>query len=124
MNMSKYYEYRKKIRALYDHEPCSSNDLGSKILELKDKNRCIVSMSLDLNAYYIQAQLEDDTPFEKINKICDAILRRIGYYIVDNIDSIPDLDPEDKDELRSILNNPSAVYCDHIIIGNMIKINL
>ena len=124
MDMSKYYEYRQKIRALYDQEPFSSNDLGSKILEIKDKNRCIVSLSLDLNAYYIQAQFEDGTPFEKVNKICDSILKRIGYYLSDNIDSIPDLEPEDKDAIRSMLNNPAATYCDHIVIGNMVKINL
>lgn len=124
MDMSKYYEYRKKIRALYDQEPCSSNDLGSTILEIKDKNRCVVSMSLDLNRYYIEAQFEEGTPFEKVNKVLDSILKRIGYYLSSNLDSIPDIDMEEKKDIEEMIMNPAATYCDHIVIGNMVKINL
>lgn len=124
MDMSKYYEYRKKIRTLYDQEPSSNNDLGSTILEIKDKNKCVVSMSLDLSNYYIEAEFDEGTPFDKVNKVLDTILRRIGYFLVGNIDNIPDLDEDEKKEVESLITDPAATYCDHMVIGNLVKINL
>ena len=124
MHMDKYYEYRKKIRTLYDQEPYSHNDLGSSILEVKDKNKCVVSISMNLSAYYIEIECEEGTPFEKVNRITDTILKRIGYFLINNIDSISDLETEERREIESMITHPAATYCDHIVIGNMIKINL
>ena len=124
VEMNKYYEYRKKIRTLYDQEPSSNNDLGSTILEIKDKNKCIISISLDLSKYYIEVEFEENTSFEKITKITDTILKRIGYFLINNMDSITDLTLEERKEFESMILNPTAIYCDHIIIGNIVKINL
>lgn len=124
MDMNKYYEYRKKIRTLYDQEPYSKNDLGSSIMEIKDKNKCVLSISLQLGNYYIEVECEEGTPVEKVNKIADNILKRIGYYLSNNIDSIPDLTSEERKEVEFMITGIGFTYCDHMVIGNMIKINL
>lgn len=122
--MNKYYEYRKKFRDLYAKEPCSSNDLGSSILEIKDKNKCVVSISMDLNAYYIEVEFDESTDPGKIKKVTDSIVRRIGYFLSANLDSIEVSSEEERDDIERTLNEPIALYCDYFVIGNMLKINL
>ena len=46
--------------------------------EIKDKNKCVLSISLELGNYYIEVECEEGTPVEKVNKIADNILKRIG----------------------------------------------
>ena len=124
MDMNKYYEYRKKIRALYDREPSSRNDLGCSIMEVREKNKCVISVSIQLNNYYIEATCDEGTSVEKVNNIADIIVRRIGYFLSNNINSIPDLTPEEKIELEFMISGIGSTYCDYIVIGNVIKINL
>lgn len=124
MDMNKYYEYRQKIRTLYDQEPSSRNDLGSSVMEVREKNKCVISISFDIGKYYIEAECEEGTPINKVDKICNSILDRVGYFLSDNLDSIPDIDEEDKKSIEFMITSSSYNFCDHIIIGNMIKINL
>lgn len=124
MDMNKYYEYRQKIRTLYDQEPSSRNDLGSSVMEVREKNKCVISISFDIGKYYIEAECEEGTPTNKVSKICDTILDRIGYFLSDNLDSIPDIDETDKKAIEHMITSIGYSFCDHMIIGNMIKINL
>lgn len=124
MDMNKYYEYRKKIRNLYDQEPSSRNDLGSSIMEIRDKNKCVISMSLQLGNYYIEAECAEGTPDNKVNSIADSIAKRIGYFLSNNIDSIPGLTPEEKKEIEYMISGIGSTYCDIVVLGTMIKINL
>ena len=93
-------------------------------MEVREKNKCVVSISFDIGKYYIEAECEEGTPINKVDKICNSILDRVGYFLSDNLDSIPDIDEEDKKSIEFMITSSSYNFCDHIIIGNMIKINL
>lgn len=124
MDMQKYYENRAKLRKLYDIEPYCKNDLFCSIFEVRDKNKCIVSTAISLGQYYIEVEFEEGTSIEEMSKHANTILKRIGYFLSNNIDLIPNLSQDDKRELEFMITSSQSIYCDHMIIGNMLKINL
>lgn len=124
MDMQKYYENRAKLRKLYDIEPYCKNDLFCSIFEVRDKNKCIVSTTISLEQYYIEVEFEEGTSIEEMSKHTNTILKRIGYFLSNNIDLIPNLSQDDRKELEFMIINSESTYCDHMIIGNMLKINL
>ena len=122
-HMEKYYKFRQEIHKLYDHDVYNTGDLCSKVLGIRDKEKCIESAKIALQSYTINIELAADTTAEKQTEIIDKIARCIGYYIVDNRDKI---DPKiNEDTLFSgYITSSNHMYCDIIVIGNSITFNL
>ena len=82
--MEVYYNYRKLIHKLYNEDTQCNGDLFSSILELRDKNKCVSSISMKLNEYNINVEFEEGTEESKKTKILDKIVNRLGIFISNN----------------------------------------
>lgn len=120
--MDKYYKFRQEIHKLYDHDVYNTGDLCSKILGIRDKEKCVESVKIALQNYSISIELSSDTNMKKRTEITNKITKSIGYYIIDNRDKLDSNIVEDE-SFDTFISNPS-LYCDIIIIGNYIMINL
>lgn len=121
--MEKYYKFRKEIHKLYDHDVYNTGDLCSKILGIRDKEKCIESAKIALQSYTINIELAADTTIEKQTEIINKVTRCIGYYIVDNRDKI---DPKINEDplFDTYITSYNPMYCDIIVIGKSITFNL
>ena len=121
--MEKYYKFRKEIHKLYDHDVYNTGDLCSKVLEIRDKEKCIESAKIALQSYTINIELAADTTIEKQTEIINKVARCIGYYIVDNRDKI---DPKINEDplFDTYITSYNPMYCDIIVIGKSITFNL
>ena len=121
--MKRYYEFRKEIHKLYDHDVYCTGDLYSKILEIRDKERCVESVNIDLSHYSINLELSTDTTGSKTLQIINKISNNIGIYILNNKDL---LDPEITNDaaFETYLTSPMHPFCDTIVIGDSITFNL
>ena len=72
-HMEKYYKFRKEIHKLYDHDVYNTGDLCSKVLGIRDKEKCIESAKIALQSYTINIELAADTTVEKQTEIIDKI---------------------------------------------------
>ena len=117
--MEKYYKFRKEIQKLYKNDVYNTGDLCSKILGIRDKEKCIESIRIDLDSYTINIELSQDTTDKKKSEIVEKIARSIGYYIVDNRDKI---DPEinEDESFETYITSANHLYCDIIIIGKSV----
>ena len=122
-HMEIYYKFRQEIHKLYDHDVYNTGDLCSKVLGIRDKEKCIESIKISLESYTINIELSADTTVEKQTEIIDKIARCIGYYIVDNRDKI---DPKINEDtlFGGYITSSNHMYCDIIVIGNSITFNL
>lgn len=122
-HMEKYYKFRQEIHKLYDHDVYNTGDLCSKVLGIRDKEKCIESIKIALESYTINIELAADTTVEKQTEIIDKIAKCIGYYIVDNRDKI---DPKINEDtlFGGYIASYNHMYCDIIVIGNSITFNL
>ena len=122
-HMEKYYKFRQEIHKLYDHDVYNTGDLCSKVLGIRDKEKCIESAKIALQSYTINIELAADTTAEKQTEIIDKIARCIGYYIVDNRDKI---DPKINEDplFDTYITSYNPMYCDIIVIGKSITFNL
>ena len=136
--MEKYYKFRKEIHKLYDHDVYNTGDLCSKVLEIRDKEKCIESAKIvgirekekyiksakiALQSYTINIELAADTTIEKQTEIINKVAKCIGYYIVDNRDKI---DPKINEDplFDTYITSYNPMYCDIIVIGKSITFNL
>ncbi len=121
--MKRYYEFRKEIHKLYDHDVYNTGDLCSKILEIRDKERCVESIKIDLSHYSVDLELSPDITVSKTLQIIDKIANTIGRYILNNKDQ---LSPEitNDDDFESYLISSTHPFCDTIVIGNSVTFNL
>ena len=122
-HMEKYYKFRQEIHKLYDRDAYNTGDLCSKVLGIRDKEKCIESAKIALQSHTINIELAADTTIEKQTEIIDKIARCIGYYIVDNRDKI---DPKINEDtlFGTYITSSNHMYCDIIVIGNSITFNL
>ena len=121
--MEKYYKFRKEIHKLYDHDVYNTGDLCSKVLGIRDKEKCIESAKIALQSYTINIELAADTTIEKQTEIINKIAKCIGYYIVDNRDKIDPKINEDP-SFDTYVTSYNNMYCDIIVIGKSITFNL
>ena len=121
--MEKYYKFRKEIHKLYDHDVYNTGDLCSKVLGIRDKEKCIESAKIALQSYTINIELAADTTIEKQTEIINKVANCIGYYIVDNRDKI---DPKINEDplFDTYIASYNPMYCDIIVIGKSITFNL
>ena len=118
-HMEKYYKFRKEIHKLYDHDVYNTGDLCSKVLGIRDKEKCIESAKIALQSYTINIELAADTTVEKQTEIINKVAKCIGYYIVDNRDKI---DPKINEDplFDSYITSYNNMYCDIIVVGKSI----
>lgn len=121
--MKQYYEFRKEIHKLYDHDVYNTGDLCSGILEIRDKEKCIESIKIDLSHYSIDLELSQNTSESKTLQIIDKITNSIGRYILNNKNQL-DSEIINNDNFETYLISPSHPFCDTIIIGNSVTFNL
>lgn len=123
MDMGSYYNFREKIKTLYNNSFPNSTDLCGKLLELKDKNKNIIGMDIRLSQYCIEIDVDDNITLVEKQKIADSAMRRIGYYISSNSNYL-NIPENDRYSFDSFLGSVPYLYCDYTVIGNTITINL
>lgn len=116
--MKKYYEFRKTARKLYDND-VQYGDLCGSILHIRDKNKCIDSIQLNISSYEVVVEFESGTDENKKNSILSLIIEEIRKFVRSNIDKLP---IENVNEFKAYIYSP--MICDVIIIGDIIKISL
>lgn len=117
----KYYEFRKEIRKLYKNDVRLNGDLCSKILEIRDKERCVEYINVSLADFNISIEVSEDTPEDKTNSIVDTIIRRISKFIADNIN---ELNITDRELFTKFIDPSGYLLCDVIVLGKSITIYL
>lgn len=123
IEMSKYYNFRKEVRKLYQNDAQNIGDLCCKILEIRDKYRSVESIELKLQEYTINVELSENISATKKQEIISKIALVIGYYIVNNrilLDESINNDPD----FEIFINSNNMIYCDIIVVGNSITFNL
>ena len=123
IDMHKYYAFRTEIRKLYDHDVNQCGDLCCKILEIRDKHRCINSIDIDISGYSIKVTLADGTSENKVQEIMNKIATAIGYFIVLNRSNIDPAINDDPD-FETFINAPNYIFCDIIRVGQIIQFSL
>ena len=121
ITMASYYNFRKAFRSLYDHDVNQCGDLCVKLLEIRDKYRCVNMINIAIQSYSVEVELADGTSPEKRLEIINKICTSIGIFLVNNRDKIECNNPDDLDK---ILNAPNFVFCDIACVGNIISITL
>lgn len=123
MSMADYYNYRKAIRSLYDNDVNQCGDLCVKLLEIRDKYRCVNMINIAIQSYSIEVELAEGTSSNKRMEIINKICNSIGTFLVNNRQSI---NPEysESDEFDKFLNAPNFIFCDIAVVGNNIQITL
>jgi hypothetical protein len=121
IEMSKYYNGRKAIRTLYNHDTYKNGDLYCSVLEVRDRHRCVNSISIDTVAYAIYVDLEDNTSDSMKSTIIGQLANAIKDYIVKNINELED---KSKSDVNMILSTSGIAFCDISVVGNSIRIIL
>ena len=125
--MKDYYTQRVEIQKLYIHDT-HYGDLAGALLGVREANRYIESMRLNIQSFQIRIELIEGKDEEEckeilynIDSIYNKIKSIIDKFIVDNIDQVTD-----SDTANEIKSNISKGYCYYDIshIGNMIDISL
>jgi hypothetical protein len=123
MTMKDYYNFRKEIRNLYKNDVNQCGDLCVKLLEIRDKYRCVNLINIAIQTFSVDVELADGTSVNKRNEIIGKICNSIGTFLVNNRNNI---NPEyaNSDEFDKFLNAPNYIFCDIICVGNTISITL
>lgn len=135
LSMNTYYNYRTYVHELYKDGGIGSplyNDLCSTILELRDRDKSISSISVDISKYNISVELDSNVIPEDINRVIINIIDRIRTFINNNKSVIArQLNPilgesmTSFDEFLNMRRDPLTVlFCDISYIGNSITFNL
>lgn len=127
-SMKDYYTHRKIIQNLYKNDVMYSGDLAGALLGLREQNRYIESMSLEIQSGRIRIELitpkdenENKEIFHNIPGIYQKIAVIIDGFISANIFKITD------PSTASVISNNIANgwrYYDINHVGNMINIFL
>lgn len=119
--MQDYYNFRVELKDLYCNDVKAKGDLPCKVLEIRDKNRCVTSMNVDIGPTEgkIVMEFDSNTSEKKRKSITDNITNSIGRFIVDNRDNIN----VDNDLFDTIMNNGTS-YCDIYTIGDEVIFGL
>ena len=129
LSINTYYNYRTYVHELYKDGGIGSplyNDLCSTILEIRDKDKSITSISMDISNYNITVELDSNATQE------DSIRERIRTFIINNKAIInKQLNPilgesmASFDEFLNVRRDIFTVlFCDISYIGNSITFNL
>ena len=111
----KYYELRQEVRKLYKHDTNYEGDLCSRILEIRDKYKCVDSINVSLSDYSISIEFEEGTQPNKIDNIVSLVITRLSEFVEANKD---DLNITNKEEFRTFIDPVNYLLCDVIVLGN------
>ena len=135
LSINTYYNYRTYVHELYKDGGIGSplyNDLCSTILEIRDKDKSITSISMDISNYNITVELDSNATQEDSIRVINNITERIRTFIINNKDIINrQLNPTlgesmaSFDEFLNIRRDIfNVLFCDISYIGNSITFNL
>ena len=135
LSINTYYNYRTYVHELYKDGGIGSplyNDLCSTILEIRDKDKSITSISMDISNYNITVELDSNATQEDSIRVINNITERIRAFIINNKDIINrQLNPTlgesmaSFDEFLNVRRDIFTVlFCDISYIGNSITFNL
>ena len=135
LSINTYYNYRTYVHELYKDGGIGSplyNDLCSTILEIRDKDKSITSISIDISNYNISVELDSNATQEDSTRVISNITERIRAFIINNKAIINrQLNPAlgesmaSFDEFLNIRRDIFTVlFCDISYIGNSITFNL
>ena len=135
LSINTYYNYRTYVHELYKDGGIGSplyNDLCSTILEIRDKDKSITSISIDISNYNISVELDSNATQEDSIRVINNITERIRTFIINNKAIINrQLNPAlgesmaSFDEFLNIRRDILTVlFCDISYIGNSITFNL
>ena len=115
----RYYELRKEVRKLYNNDANLEGDLCCSILQIRDKYSFVEGINVSIQDYTITVNMDPQTEGNKVEEILNEIVYKLRAFIRDNINV---LNITDKNEFELFLTRDS--FCDFIIVGTSIKINL
>ena len=135
LSINTYYNYRTYVHELYKDGGIGSplyNDLCSTILEIRDKDKSIPSISIDISNYNITVELDSNATQEDSIRVINNITERIRTFIINNKAIINrQLNPalgESMTSFDEFLNVRrdifTVLFCDISYIGNSITFNL
>ena len=119
-DMGYYYKLRKQVRNLYANDIKINpgiNDLASRILQLRDKHKCVEGINLDTTNSTIDINIEEGTEQATVNKIYNQTTSILDNYIKENV-NLYEKDSTKHDEVKNF-----KLY-DGVIVGNTISIVL
>lgn len=118
LSMDKYYEFRSELKNLYKNDAIT-DDLACKVLEIRDKNRCINSVDISIQEGVISVEFDNEISEKKRKDITHKIAQSISSFINNNKDQIN----IDDDTFNYIVNN-SYSYCDIYSVGDQVTFGL
>ena len=117
---SKYYEYRKDLHDIYDMDVWYG-DLVGNVLALREKDRYIDTVNVDIRSYKIYVELSDKAKDKEIKKVVsqmkDIIDSFIGYAAINMTF------PEKRELISSFLGSQWPIF-DYYVNGNVIEFDL
>lgn len=122
IDMEKYYNCRKELTKLYTNEAANVGNLACKVLEIRDKNRSVDSINLELQEGRITVEVRPETTAKKKEEIITKITNCIGRYIVDNKSALNQEIAEDSEFNDVILDGCN--FCEVYNIGDEIIFGL
>lgn len=124
-DMKEYYNFRSLMYNLYDNDDYYG-DLCGSVLHIRDKNRCINSMSTSIqNEHHISVEFDESTSSDKMIKIAHQISEKIEEFIQNNkgylveVNKDKNLSPDKLDKFLSC-----SSFCDKSIVGKTLEIML
>lgn len=118
INPQQIYVYRNKIRELYRNESMETDDLVSKILEIRDNNTDkIESITVSLEAYSISVRFLNQAD---IDNITSTIINIIDSFINSHIYELKI--GEELDEFREFIDK--KLFVDFIKTNSSVEFNL
>ena len=135
LSINTYYNYRTYVHELYKDGGIGSplyNDLCSTILEIRDKDKSITSISMDISNYNITVELDSNATQEDSIRDINNITERIRTFIINNkaiinrqLNPILGESMASFDEFLNVRRDIFTVlFCDISYIGNSITFNL
>lgn len=127
-----YYNYRTYLHKLYNQDGGIGvpkyNDLCSMIMELRDTEKNINSISINMSNYFIAIELEENTSNTERVLIISKVTNKIREFIINNQQSIFELFNqkfgESKQSFHDFLFSGNNIFCDVTVLGNSLVINL
>ena len=119
----KYYDYRRLLHDIYDRDICYG-DLAAPILEFRDRNRFIDTISIDVKNYRIYIETTEEITQELTENIIGYINKVITFQYLDEVINSRLL-PQSAIDLINQFRGTGWVTFDFIITGDhQIEINL
>ncbi len=120
-NMEGYYKFRRLLHTLYDND-VRYGDLAGAILNYRDVDKDVESISLKIQEYKIYVEVREDIDVARKGTIANNISNIISNFIRSCLDQFNE---EDKNLISTYINNQMYNNVDcYITLSNQIEIVL